>query len=74
MGFCRGLLNRGCRKAWRSYLPGSAKQRDYIMFVDFGDTWQLGIGWLNKKDYGEGGFFIMIGKMYINFWKKPEYM
>lgn len=40
--------------------------------VTTGDTFQLGIGWLNKKDYGEGGFFIMIGFVYINFWKKLD--
>lgn len=40
--------------------------------VTTGDTFQLGIGWLNEKDYGEGGFFIMIGFIYINFWKKLD--
>jgi hypothetical protein len=42
-------------------------------FVDSGDTFQLGIGWLNKDIYGEGGFFIMLGHFYINFWKRDEY-
>lgn len=37
-----------------------------------GDTFQIGIGWLNEKDYGEGGLFIMIGYRYINFWKKLD--
>jgi hypothetical protein len=36
------------------------------------DTFQIGIGWLNEKDYGEGGLFIMIGYRYINFWKKVD--
>lgn len=37
-----------------------------------GDTLQFGVGWLNKEDYGEGGFFIMFGYRYINFWKKLD--
>lgn len=40
--------------------------------ITSGDTFQFGIGWLNKEDYGEGGFFIMLGYKYINFWKKPD--
>ena len=43
------------------------------MHFSTGDTWQLAIGWLNKKDYGEGGLFIVIGKLHIEFWKKPTY-
>jgi hypothetical protein len=43
------------------------------MHTSSGDTFQLGIGWLNKELYGEGGFFIMLGYKYINFWKKPIY-
>lgn len=54
--------------------PRLRQLKGYIMFIDFGDTWQLGIGWLDKRDYGEGGFFIMIGKMYINFWKRSDLM
>lgn len=44
-----------------------------FFFVDRGDTFQLGVGWLNEEIYGEGGFFIMIGYYYINFWKRDEY-
>jgi len=38
--------------------------------VSTGDTFQIGIGWLNQESYGEGGFFIMLGYHYINFWKQ----
>jgi hypothetical protein len=44
------------------------------MHIQWGDTWQVGLGWLNEADYGEGGFFIMIGFMYINFWRKPQWV
>lgn len=44
------------------------------MHFSTGDTWQLGIGWLNKADYGEGGFFIMLGKLYIQFWRRPDWV
>lgn len=36
------------------------------------DTWTLGIAWLEKKLYGEGGLEIHIGKRVICFWKRPE--
>ena len=44
------------------------------MHISYGDTWQLGIGWLNKKDYGEGGLYLAIGFAYINFWRKPQWV
>ena len=37
------------------------------------DTFQLAIGWLEKKLYGEGGLFISLGKYDICFWKKLQY-
>lgn len=36
------------------------------------DTWTLGVAWLEKKLYGEGGLEIHIGKRVICFWKRPE--
>jgi hypothetical protein len=36
------------------------------------DTFSLGVGWLEKELYGEGGFFIMIGKRHICFWKEID--
>jgi hypothetical protein len=44
-----------------------------LFFIDKGDTFQLGIGYLDKKVYGEGGLFIVLGYYYINFWKRDEY-
>lgn len=36
------------------------------------DTWTLGVAWLDKRLYGEGGLEIHIGKRIICFWKRPE--
>lgn len=44
-----------------------------LCFVSKSDTFQIGAGWLNSELYGEGGFFIMLGFYYINFWKRDEY-
>ena len=40
------------------------------MHITTGDTFTIGIGWLNEKLYGEGCLFIQIGFYYINFWKR----
>jgi hypothetical protein len=42
------------------------------MHIRTGDTFMLGIGWLSKKLYGEGGLEIYLGFLIICFWEKPE--
>ena len=36
------------------------------------DTWTLGVSWLDKRIYGEGGLEIHIGKRILCFWKKVD--
>lgn len=42
------------------------------MFVAKSDTWTLGVAWLDKRIYGEGGLQIHIGKRILCFWAKPK--
>ena len=36
------------------------------------DTLTLGISWLNKQIYGEGGLQIHLGYYILCFWKRPK--
>jgi len=40
------------------------------MHVVQSDTWMLGVAWLDKRLYGEGGLEIHIGKRIVCFWSK----
>jgi len=42
------------------------------MFITKSDTWTLGIAWLDRELYGEGGLQIHIGKRIVCFWTKPK--
>lgn len=42
------------------------------MFITKSDTWTLGVAWLDKELYGEGGLQIHIGKRIVCFWEKPD--
>ncbi len=42
------------------------------MHIVTSDTFTIGIAWLDRKLYGEGGLEIHIGKRIICFWTKPE--
>lgn len=42
------------------------------MHVVKSDTWAIGVAWLDRKLYGEGGLEIHIGKRILCFWEKPE--
>ena len=36
------------------------------------DTWTLGVAWLDKQLYGEGGLQIHLGHRIVCFWTRPE--
>lgn len=42
------------------------------MHIVKSDTWTLGVSWLDKEIYGEGGLEIHLGKRIICFWEKYE--
>lgn len=42
------------------------------MHIVKSDTWTLGVSWLDKRIYGEGGLEIHIGKRILCFWKRPK--
>lgn len=42
------------------------------MHLTTSDTWTLGISWLNKEIYGEGGLQLHIGKRIVCFWDEEN--
>ena len=42
------------------------------MHITKSDTWMLGIAWLDKRIYGEGGLEIHIGKRILCLWARVE--
>ena len=42
------------------------------MHVVNSDTWAIGVAWLDRKLYGEGGLEIHIGKRIFCFWPREE--
>lgn len=43
-----------------------------MMHIVKSDTWTLGVSWLDKRIYSEGGLEIHIGKRILCFWKRPK--
>ena len=38
------------------------------MHIASSDTWMLGVSWLDKRIYGEGGLQIHVGKRIVCLW------
>jgi hypothetical protein len=47
-------------------------QRSNKMHIVKQDTFTIGISWLEKELYGEGGLEIHLGKYIICFWRRVE--